>query len=189
MSKVQSGKKFKLVEEDYKALFVPETFTIGTTVLTFEAQSIGGFSRLLGRVGEIMDTTKGIDFSPLMNTMNSGVMSLRSTGTGKSMVPFIAKILGEHVPELLEMLTGLDREDAKKIPVSIAMELLAKAIDLNLKGHEDFAKNFETLTESVVSLMGNEIVEEVEVTAGSTDEAPLPPSSKPLSATGTTTTT
>ena len=60
--------------------------------------------------------------------------------------------LVERVPELMEEATGINRDDIARLPLAKGVELLRKAIEVNVKSQETLVKNLQALGEAMRGL-------------------------------------
>lgn len=66
----------------------------------------------------------------------------------------LAEIILTEAPEVLTLLTGVDSDDVKRLPVTIAVELLTACLDANLSSQEELAKNLVASAQKISALVG-----------------------------------
>lgn len=124
----------KLQTSDWDILFPSEEFTIGQTVLRVEPLSLKALSSILRKLSEI--ATKFSEVAIALEGVNS---------TDSLKMVEVVRFIIEEAPEILSEMSGLDKDDVQELPLTTALELFNKCVEVNLKSKEDLIKNFKLL--------------------------------------------
>jgi len=65
------------------------------------------------------------------------------------MLTTVISIVLENCPEVLSIASGIQQEDIDRLPLTLAMELAQKLVEVNLKSKADLEKNFKSLAEMI----------------------------------------
>lgn len=64
----------------------------------------------------------------------------------------LASIILNQSPAIITLLTNIDTDDVKRLPLSIASKLLIFCFQINIDSQDDLSKNLQTLTNQVAAL-------------------------------------
>lgn len=126
---------------DLKSLFPGDTINIGDQTFFIEPLNIKQLAtittQLKGMVGLLVE---------------QGV-TIENYGTPDNILK-ISTILLTQFPDVLEEATNIEKESLYRLPIELIIEILNKVIDVNLKSKGDLEKNFNSLTEKLDFLTG-----------------------------------
>ena len=131
----------KLNENDWKILFPGKIVKVGTQNINIKALGLKSLSDLIMSLEDVICACK--DQGITLDNYQSHYVGL-------------ASIILNESPEILALLTEIDVGDIKKLPVSVAVELLVKALEVNLESQEDLSKNLYALVGQVAEIVGSQ---------------------------------
>ena len=107
---------------------------LGKTVLTIEPLGFTDLAKFTVKIKAIFSSVgeKGISANEVESP--DGMIAMFEAGM-------------EHAPDLLEMATGLHRDDIAKLPLGPAVALLRAVIEVNIDSQESLLKNLRALGE------------------------------------------
>ena len=128
-----------LSTDDWDDLLQGDTITLGKTTVVISPLGIAQLKNMSLKVKALMESLaeKGINSSNFDAPEN-----MANTFT----------TLVERVPELMEEATGINRDDIARLPLAKGVELLRKAIEVNVKSQETLVKNLQALGEAMRGL-------------------------------------
>ena len=128
-----------LSTDDWDDLLQGDTITLGKTTVVISPLGIAQLKNMSLKVKALMEALaeKGINSSNFDAPDN-----MANTFT----------TLVERVPELMEEATGINRDDIARLPLAKGVELLRKAIEVNVKSQETLVKNLQALGEAMRGL-------------------------------------
>ena len=98
------------------------------------------------------------DFAVLLRNLKSVIGKIAEAGITidnyKSKLPELAGVILVNAPGIISTLSGLNAENARRLPVAKAVELLALCFEVNIDSQDELVKNLMTLTEQVTQLTG-----------------------------------
>lgn len=142
----------ELSEDDLASLFPKELYTLGSTVLELKPLSMSQLPMLATEISKLKT-----DFSDLSFTSAD---LLEKAG-------FIANIIVTKAPSLLSVLSGLSASDIPKLPLTVAVDLAVKCVDLNIASSESFIKNLVALVNKINTLMSGKAIKTLSTLGGS----------------------
>lgn len=127
---------------DLDALFPGEELVIGSTTVIIRPLSIyqiSNISKQLKGMGAVL-SKEGITWDNFAE---------------KQSIFTIAVCLIDSFPEVLEEASNIELEDLQLLPLESIVLILNKVIEVNLKSKDELTKNFKSLTEKLVTQIGN----------------------------------
>ncbi len=128
----------RLDDNDWEALLRVEVFRLGER--DWPIRPVG-----LDDLGEITKSLKRISGE----LIEAGV-TLKNFQSEK--LDVVLTLVVSNAPEILEKMTGLHRDDIRKLPLDILVDMFNTALDVNLASQDDLAKNLVALAEKMGSL-------------------------------------
>jgi hypothetical protein len=128
----------RLDDKDWEALLRVEVFRLGNR--DWPIRPVGSDD-----LGEITESLKRIS-----GELSEEGVTLDNFRTEK--LDVILTLVVSNAPEIIEKLTGLHRDDIRKLPLDVLVALFNKALDVNLASQDDLAKNLTALAEKMGSL-------------------------------------
>lgn len=128
----------KLDDKDWEALLRVTIFRLGER--DWPLRPIG-----LEDLGEITQSLKRIT-----GELKEAGVTLANFQSEK--LDVVLTMVVKDAPDILEKLTGLHRDDIRRLPLDILVALFNQALDVNLASQDDLAKNLTALAEKVGSL-------------------------------------
>lgn len=123
----------KLNQDDWKMLFPCKTCLIGTTKLEIKPLSLKDIPKIMVYSRDILEKIKGEDFS---------------TKTFFKILLHVAES-----PEIISLMSGLDIEDVKNLPIDVFTSLATECIKINIGSGENLLKNLTALVENVTNIL------------------------------------
>lgn len=140
-----------LSDEDLDLLAPGIEFPIGKTVLHIRPLSLTNYAKLVKRIKEvvsqlsgnpefdaIVEKVKTMDFSDILNPAILGI------------IPEVVQLAENYLPELLELLTSVNRDSISKLPPDITISLLQVCVEVNLESQGSLVKNLVALTNGLI---------------------------------------
>ncbi len=127
---------------DLDALFPGEELVIGKSTVIIRPlniSQISNISKKLKGMGQIL-SKEGVTWDNFAE---------------KQSIFSIAVCLIDNFPEVLEEAANINLEDLQSLPLESIILLLNKIIEVNLKSKDELTKNFKSLTEKLMSQLGN----------------------------------
>lgn len=118
----------RLTDDDWGDLLPGYPVTLGKTTIVIKPLGIADLKDVSTKIQAIM----GGDIDSIDIDSEAGINALFNR--------FI-----EHAPEVLEMATGVHRDDIKRLPIGKGVELVKAAIEANLNSGKSLRKNFLAL--------------------------------------------
>lgn len=141
-------KKFKLKDEDWKDLFPGSEFEIGTTKILIEPLSVQQLAFILGKLNSVSESLAEV------------AVSAEDFGTNSARIINLVRVIIEEVPEVLSEMSGLDVEDIKNLPLTVAVELFNKCLDVNIESQESLVANLKELATKFGQFVASETTPE-----------------------------
>lgn len=133
----------KLQDSDWDALFPGEDYTIGSTTFKIVPLSVEDLSIVLKRISTITNQLATLEMQ--VKDFAEGEES-RPVDSGERILRLVQLIV-EEAPDILSQMSGLDVEDIKGLPITAAVDLFNKVLDVNIKSQDDLVKNFKGLAD------------------------------------------
>lgn len=117
---------------DWDHLFPGDKLKIGDKTIPIIPLNLGSIASITRQLKVFSDlfTKEGI--------------TLKNYAEHKNLLPVVSNIL-EQAPEIIEEASNIHKDDISAMPPHIALELIQKVLEVNLKNKEDFLKNFQSL--------------------------------------------
>ncbi len=122
-------------------LFPADTITIGDQKVEIKPMKFGRLASVVRELRSFMDTLVAQDITFDNYHTPDNLLSIATT-------------LMESSPGLLAKAANLHEDDIAEMPLEIVVQVLSKAIEVNLKSKDSLLKNFKGLTDQVQNLMG-----------------------------------
>lgn len=136
---------------DWDALFPGEPFTVGNTTHNITPLNIENISKISRKIKVVLPLiqAEGITFNNVKDTEN---------------IIKIIPILMDNAPDIVSEATKISLESLVKFPPQYMLEVVTKAIKVNLDSKEALEKNFDSLVETFQNLpeMKNQGVENLD---------------------------
>ena len=128
----------KLKQNDWKMLFPTETFMLGNTKLNIAPLKLESIPNIIK------------DGKTLISKLKSKDISMGNYGDN---LEDVVSLLIAEAPGIISEMAGLDKEDVVKLPISIAVALTTKCIEVNIDSQQDLLKNLVALVEKSTQVM------------------------------------
>jgi hypothetical protein len=125
-----------LSDEDFEALLPGSPVALGKKTLVIRPLGLEGLKLVFTLL-----LTKVEDFTKMGIT--------RDNFNKPDKIPVLAGFLMSELPEVFEMLSGLNRESFKKLPLAKVVELLTVIIQVNITSQDTLSKNLLALAKVV----------------------------------------
>lgn len=145
----------RLTDDDWGALLNVETVQLGRTLVEVRPYGLEELA-VIGAIWRRVAGAKGI-----------------SAGDMADRIDEVIEAAPEYLPHLMEMATGIHRDDLKRLPASKQMEMAAAIIRVNADSKEGLIKNFMGLVGAVTLMMSG----------GAASDTPMSPSTSSATAT------
>ena len=129
----------KLNTADWNILFPSKIVKVGTQSVNIKALGLDKLAELIGSLEFLIRECK-----------DKGI----NLGNYQSHYTDLASIILLESPEILALLTEIDADDIKKLPISVAVELLKTSLDVNLESQDELSKNLYALVGQVAAITG-----------------------------------
>ncbi len=137
----------RLSEDDWNILFPGEEFVIGSTVLTIQPLSLQNLNTVTRKL--IFLRHKFVEFGGF-------------DGTDEQLAT-LAQLVISELPELLEVMSGLNKEDIRKLPLDISVDLFTTCLSVNINDQRDLMGKVLTLSTVLRNFMaGGQMTDETE---------------------------
>lgn len=134
------GNKVKLQDGDWDILFGSgEAITIGRTVVPIKPLGIAKYGVIALMLGELTSDPVVVKF----------IKSIQGQPTANNNLSEVCQTIGDalasKIPAIIEICTGLDKDDVELLPPDIVTMLIEKIVAVNAKSYQDFVKNLVAL--------------------------------------------
>jgi hypothetical protein len=139
-----STDKIKLNASDWDEIFSTETYKIGKTSIQLRPLGMEDLAIVAQIISQVREEIIAKWPANTKNKKTSDIIA--------EVMPAIISIIQIEIPEALERLSNIEKEDIIKLPASIAMDLAIKCLDINLGSMESLSKNFMALVIKATTL-------------------------------------
>jgi len=150
MSKSDNGTSPRLSDNDWNSLFPGEDYKIGSTIFKLVPLSLKDIANITEKLSRMANV-----FSTVQLTLTLEDVDSRNIES----ITGIVQIITEEAPEILSILSGLHKDDIQKLPLTVAVDLFNKCLDINIESQESLVKNFKSLGEKFNKFLGQEQTE------------------------------
>lgn len=133
----------KKLNIDFDALLPGKIFTIGTQDILITPLDVTRTAYITKKIRNII---------PLF--IEQGI-TLENYNTVSNLLT-ITEVLMMNAPDILSELLDIEEKDVIRLPLSIACEGLAIALEVNLEAKESLTKNFNRIIETIVQILPKE---------------------------------
>ena len=134
------------ITTDLDKLIPGENLTIGDQVIVIRPLGLRKIKEITSKVSALFKilSEKGVTFSE-SNEVPANFKTPEN-------LLLIAETLVTQFPEVLEEVSGIDKEDLEELPVDIIVDILSVCLEVNLKSKESLLGNWQSLTGKLISL-------------------------------------
>lgn len=125
-----------LSEDDWGELLQGDSITLGKTVVVIAPLSLAQLKSI------------GIKLKAVVGILKEAGVTAENFDTPEAMGSAFT-VLVDRVPELLEEVTRISRDDIARLPLAKGVELLAKVVAVNMASQEALTKNLQALGEAI----------------------------------------
>jgi len=140
----------RLNNEDWDALFPGEEYKIASTTFRLVPLSLKGIATITTKLSKMASI-----FASVQSTLSLEDVDSRNIES----ITGVVEIIMEKAPEILSVMSGLHIEDIQRLPLTVAVDLFNKCLDVNIESQESLIKNFKTLGEKFNKFLGQEQTE------------------------------
>ena len=138
-----NNSQIRLNKSDWDSLFPGQEFQIASTTLTIVPLSLKGIATITSKLSKL---------ATIVSTMSITLEDVDNRNI--EVLTTLVQLITEEAPEILSIMSGLHQEDVQKLPLSVAVELFSKCLDVNIESQEDLVKNFKALGEKFNQFLG-----------------------------------
>lgn len=128
----------KLKQNDWEVLFPAEYYPLGSTKLEIRPLSVNKLPEVVRDIKKIIEALSKSDIT---------------LGTASDNIATLVKIVVSEAPGLISVMSGLDAEDVGNLPMSIAIDLATKCMQVNIADQESLIKNLTALVEMMAATL------------------------------------
>jgi hypothetical protein len=133
-----------LSSDDWNEIFKTEPFAIGKTILKLKPLALGDITYVSLLITNITDK--------IAKCLPEDVGEKSILQVLPDILPSIVEMVQAEVPEALSIMSTLNKEDIKKLPANVVLDLAVKCIEINLGSLESLSKNFVALIQKSQAL-------------------------------------
>ena len=163
------NEKVRLKSEDWTSLFPGQDYQIGSTIIRLKPLAISAIARITNRLAKIGATVDGLNLS--VDQFDAELSGTAKTGLTSGIASLAGVILTE-APEILSELSGVHEDDINELPLSLAVDLFTKCLEINIESQEDLVKNLKSLGKKFNQFLNPE-TKEATPSPAMTKRAPL----------------
>jgi len=138
------SERIRLATTDWDEIFLVETYKIGKTLIPIKPLGMEDLAIVAQIISQVREE---IIAKWPTNTKNKTISEVIA-----DVMPAIISVIQIEIPEALERLSNIAKEDIIKLPATIALDLTIKCLDINLGSMESLSKNFMALIVKATTL-------------------------------------
>lgn len=144
----QKNSNIRLKADDWDALFPGEDYIIASTTFKIVPLSLKGISTITNKLSKVASVFATIQMT-LADMDSRNIEAITS----------VVQVLMDEAPEILSIMSGVHKDDIQKLPLTVAVDLFNKCLDVNIDSQESLVKNFKALGEKFNKFLGQETQE------------------------------
>ena len=130
----RTKQSISLTESDWDALFPKTDYVVGTTEIQIQPLSLESLAYIVEQVQVIIGEVAQLNFTAENFTSEEGI----------GMIQLVSLII-KQAPGILAEMSGIKKTDIQNLPLSPAVALFNKCLDVNIESQESLLKNFKEL--------------------------------------------